>query len=102
MADNKTRNTETMQREQKPGSAGSRTPAQSKSEEDRREQARLDKEGREKSAIGGGEKGSAGSEGKSQSGQPGQGSQTGEPGRGRSELDQNREFDKSRSEPTSR
>ena len=35
-------------------------------------------------------------------GQPSQGSQTGEPGRGRSELEQNREFDKSRSEPTSR
>ena len=93
MADpNMNKTNETMQREQAKSSvAGDRTPEQSKSDEDRREQSRLDKEGREKSAIGGGEKGQAG-----------QGSQTGEPGRSRSELDQNRQFDKSRSEPTSR
>ena len=91
---NKNPGNETMQREQAKSSvAGDRKPEQGKSEEDRREQARIDKEGRdkegrEKSAIGGGEKDQA--------------SHTGEPGRSRSELNQNREFDKSRSEPTSR
>ena len=87
---NKTQNNETMQREQAKSSvAGDRKPEQGKSDEDRREQARLDKEGREKSAIGGGDKGQTSQSPTGHSGQGGQASQ-------------NREFDKSRSEPTSR
>ena len=87
---NKNQNNETMQREQAKASVGGdRKPDQAKSDEDRREQARLDKEGREKSAIGGGEKGQSSQSPTGQSGQPGQ-------------TSQNREFDKSRSEPTSR
>ena len=90
MADTKiNKNNETMQREQAKASvAGDRKP-EHKSDEDRREQARLDKEGREKSAIGGGAKSS----------QPGHGT-TGQGMSGQS--GQNREFDKSRTEPTSR
>ncbi|MBA3511294.1 hypothetical protein [Sphingomonas sp.] len=103
MNKNQNQSNETMQGEQAKASvAGGRTPEQGKSDEDRREQGRIDKEGREKSAIGGGEKGQG-------MGQSSQGSsQTGEPGRSRSELDQGRESDKSResdkgrSEPTSR
>lgn len=90
---NKNQSNETMQREQAKASVGGgdRKPEQGKQDDDRREQSRidkerLDKEGREKSAIGGGEKGQSPT---GQSGQPGQ-------------TSQNREFDKSRSEPTSR
>ena len=108
MADNmnKDQSNETMQREQTQSSvAGERKLEQAKSDEDRREQGRIDKEGREKSAIGGGEKGQTSSQGSptsGQSSQSSQSSQTGEPGRSRNELEQGRESDKSRSEPTSR
>ena len=78
---NKTGNNQSMPRD--------REPEKGKSDEDRREQSRLDKEAREKSAIGGGEKSS----------QPGHGTT----GQGMSgQTGQNREFDKSRTEPTSR
>ena len=92
MADTKmNKSNETMQREQAKASVagGDRKPEQHKSDEDRREQARLDKEGREKSAIGGGEDKSQRMSGRTGQSQPGQSSQ-------------NRESDKSRSEPTSR
>ena len=90
MADtNKNDSNETMQNEQAKASvAGDRKPEQANFDKNRPEQ------GREKSAIGGGEQQNR--------------SQTGEPGRARSELDQksdsgtNRESDNSRSEPTSR
>ena len=90
---------QTMQREEAKASvAGNRTPEQSKSDENRREQGEGREQAREKSAIGGGEDRNP----------SGHASQTGEPGRSRNELDQNREsgkggeFDKSRSEPTGR
>ena len=86
MADNNMKNStdknQTMQNEQaKAGIAGDR----------KTEQGGIT-EGREKSAIGGGENRSEPT------------SQTGETGRARNELDQdkNREFDKNKSEPTSR